>query len=453
MSASPISDPSQRLSQALAEGRVILLLGRDAGLEAIIVTFLTTFDLRIALLAGKHGPVEEGLTSIGQPVHRLTLAEVGELDPEAVYLIELGSLRSFRRSLRTSALPDALLALLHTHSVLILGMKPDDPWLETLASLWPGGRFPLPWFILRRHPLPDAAVWEARNLFVLPQEWPPPAVPRRRELRWETWRHTLRGWLAYAPPVYTVFEEEDVMPPQPPPPPSETKSAPPPRIADRDREGEEEPRRPETLRIDAAAPAEVVVGDPFVLAVAVRQPESPPLREEDLNLLKSGEAQVVFPETGPIKLRLQVSAPECTFDGPNEIAFRLFPGADSPVFYFHLVPHNTGLISIVIRLFQEDDWLGGVRLQTRAGAALAGAVTMTVTSRPLSQPQDAATQERIADLKRRWQTAKRFLELLAAQAAVMAPGVQRAEIELRMEEQRALIAAIEQELDALLVPA
>lgn len=452
MSASPISDPAHRLLQALEEARVILLLGRDAGLEAMVVTFLTTFDLRIALLAGKHGPVEEGLARSGRPVHRLGLAEIGELDPEAVYLIELGSLRSFRRNLRTSALPDALLALLHTHSVLILGMKPDDPWLQSLASLWPGGRFPLPWFILRRHPLPDAAVWEARNLFVLPQEWPP-AVPRRREPRWETWLHRLRRWPAYTPPVYTVLEEKGVTLPPPSPLPHETRSAPPPRMADRDRKEGEERLRPETLRIDAAAPAEVVVGDPFVLAVAVRQPESPPLREEDLNLLKSGEAQVVFPETGPIKLRLQVSAPECTFDGPDEIAFRLFPGADSPVFYFHLVPRNAGLISIVIRLFQEDDWLGGVRLQTRAGAALAGAVTMTVTSRPLSQPQDVVTQERIADLKHRWQTAKRFLEHLEAQAAVMAPGVARAEVELRIEDQRALIAAIEQELDALLVPA
>ncbi|MCS7039569.1 MAG: hypothetical protein RMN24_09565, partial [Anaerolineae bacterium] len=309
----------------------------------------------------------------------------------------------------------------------------------------------LPWFILRRHPLPDVAAWAERNLFVLPQEWPPSGMPRPRKGSWEAWLHTARERLAYLQPVYTVLEEKDVSPPRPRLL-RRSRSAPPPQAAEVGDEGTEERLRPETLRMDAAVPGEVVVGEPFVLAVAVRRPESPPLREEDLNLLKSGEAHVVFAETGPIKLRLQVSAPECTFDGPSEIAFRLFPDADSPVFYFHLIPRSDGPISIVIRLFQEDEWLGGVRLQTRAGAALAGAVTMTVASRPLSQPQDAATQERLADLKRRWQKAKRFLELLEAQRAGMAPGVQRAEVELQIEEQRAIIAAIEQELDALLVP-
>jgi hypothetical protein len=466
MSTPPASELSWQLFEALAQGRVILLLGGNASLEAMAVTYIRAFDLRVALLAGKHGPLQEGLHEIGRPVHRLDLAGVGELDPNAVYLIEFGSLRHFRRRLRSepSALPDALLALFRTHSVLILGMKPGDPWLETLASLWPEGRFPLPWFILRRRPLPDAAAWEDRNLFVLPplEAWLTPGSDRRTVGTWDERIHSLldllRGCLDLIRPAYTVLEEKDVDVPSIPFPPLRkrlSKSAPPRQVTDFEFSDERNKERlqPQTLRIDAAAPTEVVVGDPFVLAVSVRRPESPPLREEDLTLLKSGEARVVFPETGPIKLRLQVSAPECSFDGPNDIAFRLFPDADSPVFYFHLVPRSVGLISIVIRLFQEDEWLGGVRLQTRAGAALAGAVTMTVTSRPLVEPADETIRERVAELKQRWQKAKRFLELLENQAAAMAPGVQRAEVQLQIEEQRALIAAIEQELDALLIPA
>ncbi|MCS7041029.1 MAG: hypothetical protein RMN24_14220, partial [Anaerolineae bacterium] len=142
MTTSAVPDPAHHLWQALQQGRVILLLGRDAGLEAMVVTFVSSFDLRVALLAGRHGPLQEGLARIGRPIHRLGLAEVGELDPDAVYLIELGSLRNFRRQVQAGAspFPAVLLALFRTHSVLVLGMKPDDPWLEALVSLWPEGR-------------------------------------------------------------------------------------------------------------------------------------------------------------------------------------------------------------------------------------------------------------------------------------------------------------------------
>ncbi len=399
MTASLSSAPERELARALQEGRVIPILGRHADdrLEALAVALMDAFDLRLALLIGPHPQVEEALRQRGRPVYTVAPAAFGEPDPDAFYLIPLDVLADVETLQAMTGPPGAatLPVVLSEYSGLMLGMEPHDPRLEALAALWPEKRFPRPWFILTPHPWPEATAWEAHNLFAVP--WPPSAPTGVKRIH-------------------------------------QAKAA---RL------------RPQTLRLDAAAPAEVVVGDPFVLAVSVRQPDSPPLQEEDLDLHRSAAAQVIFPEAGPIKLRLRVSAPECTFDGPNEIAFRLFPQTDSPVFYFHLIPRSTGLISIVVQLFQEDEWLGGLRLQTRAGSAPAGAVTMTVTSQPLAPPAPAV-RERVQSLQDRLHKLRRYVALLEEQAVVMPPGAERAALQLQIEEKKAEIVATERELDALL---
>ena len=123
----------------------------------------------------------------------------------------------------------------------------------------------------------------------------------------------------------------------------------------------------QSLRIDAAVPEQVYVNRSFNLAVAIRQPSSPKLSEEDLPQTRSGDAQVSWPENIPyLSLRIQVSAPDCVIHGVDTCSFRLYPGQDSPVFFFHLAAQKRGEISIIVTLHQESDWLGSTRLHTQA---------------------------------------------------------------------------------------
>ncbi len=210
--------------------------------------------------------------------------------------------------------------------------------------------------------------------------------------------------------------------------------------------------REETLRIDAAVPERVLLEQAFVLAVAVRQQSSPLLWEADLTVVKSGEAQVVFQDDGPIRLRLRVSAPDCKLDGPDTFAFRLSAGKDSPTFYFNLTPVRAGKINIVIQLFQEDDFLGSSRLATQVEGVLAGQVEMVVRSQPLAAPPPDTKRE-VEEKERQRQDALLYLSKLEGQAVSMAPGAARAELEFQIDKQKATIKQIERAIDDLLQPA
>lgn len=209
--------------------------------------------------------------------------------------------------------------------------------------------------------------------------------------------------------------------------------------------------RAETLRIDAAVPETVKVNRAFVLAVAVRQLTSPRLAEDDLSVMASGEAQVVFEGEGPIHLRLRVSAPDCKIDGADAFSFRLWPGKDSPPFHFNLTPARNGAISIVIQLFQEDDFLGSSRLATRAEGEPAGQVEMLVMSQPLSAPSDEARQQ-IEETGAQRKLANILLDRLKANLALLTAGAQRAEVEARIVVQESLIKELERHLDELMQP-
>ena len=140
----------------------------------------------------------------------------------------------------------------------------------------------------------------------------------------------------------------------------------------------------EKLRIDTAAPDRVTLGQAFELAVAVRQLTAPVLKEADLPKVSSGEMQVIWPKGVPaIKLRVQVSAPACEIHGQDSYSFRLYEGQDSPIFYFQLTPKQAGRVSIVVTVYQEEDWLGSARVHTLAYERLAGRMQVTITSHAL----------------------------------------------------------------------
>jgi hypothetical protein len=143
------------------------------------------------------------------------------------------------------------------------------------------------------------------------------------------------------------------------------------------------------LRLDTALPGQVEWQRSFELAVAICQPDSPPLREADLDQNRSGDLQVAWPDDAPsIALRVHVSAPECTISRESH-AFRLFKGQDSPVFYFQLTPQQTGRVGIVVTVYQEEEWLGGTRLQTMAQEQVVGQVETAVYSHPIGPKQEA----------------------------------------------------------------
>jgi hypothetical protein len=147
--------------------------------------------------------------------------------------------------------------------------------------------------------------------------------------------------------------------------------------------------KPRSLRLDTALPSQVQQHRSFELAVAIRQPESPVLQEDDLDQTKSEELQVEWPEdAGSIALRIQISAPECTIQ-KDSCSFRLYRDKDSPIFYFHLIPEQAGRIGIIVTVYQEQEWLGGTRLHTVAQEQVAGKMKVNVYSRPI-RPEHVA---------------------------------------------------------------
>ena len=139
------------------------------------------------------------------------------------------------------------------------------------------------------------------------------------------------------------------------------------------------------LRLDAALPEHVVVGRAFDLAVGIRQPDSPPLAPDDLARRESADFAAVWPSGAAfIRLRVQISAPECLIHGGDSRDVRLPAGADGPPVYFQLTPQQTGPLSVIITVYQETDWVGSTRLRTEAGGEEPrGKLAITVTSRPL----------------------------------------------------------------------
>jgi hypothetical protein len=135
------------------------------------------------------------------------------------------------------------------------------------------------------------------------------------------------------------------------------------------------------LRIDAAGPCRVVVKQTFDLAVAIRRPWSPELHEQDLEQTSSGRVAMQWPILRKgVQMRLEVNAPDCEVLGDTSARFFLRKSQDSPVFYFQLSPLRVGDIGIVIKVFQQQEWLGSTRVHTSAYETEIGKVEISTAS-------------------------------------------------------------------------
>jgi hypothetical protein len=138
------------------------------------------------------------------------------------------------------------------------------------------------------------------------------------------------------------------------------------------------------LRLDAAVSDQVYIERTFELAVSIRRSTSPLLSEQPLTTIRSGHLSVSQPaRKSYTTLRIEVSAPECKIEGPDSYVIRLYHDEDPPVFYFHLTPRKLGEISIVVRVYQEEDWLGSTSVRTVVREEIVGSVTLTTTSEKL----------------------------------------------------------------------
>ncbi len=135
------------------------------------------------------------------------------------------------------------------------------------------------------------------------------------------------------------------------------------------------------LRLDTAFPAQVQPDRSFMLAVAIRQSDSPKLQEIGLDQTTSGDLRVEWAAgADSAALRIHISAPDCDIDD-DEYRFRLRKGKESPVFYFQLTPKTTGRIGILVTVYQEQEWvLGTTRLHTDVQEFVSGEVEVRVQS-------------------------------------------------------------------------
>lgn len=225
-------------------------------------------------------------------------------------------------------------------------------------------------------------------------------------------------------------------PPPPPPPPSGSRGA-----------------HKVSLRIDAAVPERVVLNQAFILAVAVRQPNSPLLAEEDLTVVRSGRAEVAFQGQEPAQLRLRVSAPDCRIDGRDSVTFSLAPGEDKDPVFFNLTPLRAGKINIIIYLFQKSTSpLGNSRLSTQVEGEVSGQVAMQVQSHPLAaMPLGVGRQ--VEEKERQYQTAAGLLTRLIGELSKVPHGEVYALLEARIDETKELIKQLGREIDEIVQPA
>ena len=135
------------------------------------------------------------------------------------------------------------------------------------------------------------------------------------------------------------------------------------------------------LRLDAAFPAQVQPDRSFMLAIAIRQSDSPKLQELGMDQTTSGDLSVEWADgANSVALRIHISAPDCDIE-QDEYKFRFRKGKDSPNFYFQLTPKKTGPINILVTVYQEQEWvLGTTRLHTDVQELISGEVELRMQS-------------------------------------------------------------------------
>jgi hypothetical protein len=104
-----------------------------------------------------------------------------------------------------------------------------------------------------------------------------------------------------------------------------------------------------------------------------------------------------------VRVRTQVTAPECEIVGEDSYSFKLYRGFDSVVYYFSLIPKKTGRLTIIVRLYQETDFLGSTQAQTTVSEQVVGEVPLQlqssqpVTVKQVAEKQSGSTAGRTAD--------------------------------------------------------
>lgn len=148
---------------------------------------------------------------------------------------------------------------------------------------------------------------------------------------------------------------------------------------------------PVQRRLDVAAPERAALRRAFALAVAVRKNDSPRLAISELPMTHSGEAQLDWPDTEPfLRVRVQVVAPECKIEGEASYTFKLYRNLDSVIYRFSLIPQTTGQLTIIVRLYLEDDFLGSAQAQTTVSEQLVGEVPFQLqSSAPVTVQREA----------------------------------------------------------------
>jgi hypothetical protein len=111
----------------------------------------------------------------------------------------------------------------------------------------------------------------------------------------------------------------------------------------------------ESLRLYVARPANVEVNESFEIAVQVKQPASPPLTVEDLEAVSSAEGGILRRSASEaVRYRIVPTGDGFEFS-PAQVLLKLHPGEDSPVVYLQGVSRKSGLRSLLVTAYQDDD--------------------------------------------------------------------------------------------------
>jgi hypothetical protein len=123
----------------------------------------------------------------------------------------------------------------------------------------------------------------------------------------------------------------------------------------------------ESIRLDVSHPQEARVGEPFDLAVAVRQPDSPRLSIADLPVGESAPGTVFRPpDEEVIRYRIEVQGPPDCVIAPPRIQVLLKRDEDSEPRYFKVTCQREGTVTLFVNAYQEDEALAA---QTRVSIA------------------------------------------------------------------------------------
>ena len=177
------------------------------------------------------------------------------------------------------------------------------------------------------------------------------------------------------------------------------------------------------LRMDVAVPDNVQVDRVFDVAVSIRSRSSPILSINGLAHVESGPVLARRHKSqSPIRLQVQISAPDCQIHDSDRQSVLYFVGEDSDAIYFQLTPKKQGEISIVVRLYQEEERLGNARVHTHASNEVIGKVEVTTSSMPVRRASRVdfllvapLPEERDAILKKLKRERKKYKQLPPAE--------------------------------------